>query len=81
MLTRSTGYGCDSKYRYGGLRQRRTALGAQMVGQHLPPAIAERYLYCEDDPVNAADPSGRKAYEWLEVGGGIIAGLGVLIGC
>jgi len=37
------------------------------------------YLYCEHEPVNRVDPSGRKTYEWLEVAGGLIASVGGLV--
>jgi len=43
------------------------------LGDLYRPLSLNRYLYCEDDPVNHVDPSGRKTYEWWEVAGGLIA--------
>ncbi len=46
------------------------------------PLSLNRYLYCEDDPVNAVDPSGRMA-QWIKgigaalaIGEGAAAGIG-----
>ena len=68
----------DAGLLYIGARYYEPAVGRwtsadKWLGDLYRPLSLNRYLYCEDEPVNHVDPSGRKTYEWREVAGGLIA--------
>jgi RHS repeat-associated protein len=72
----------DAGLFYVGARYYEPAVGRwtsadKWLGDLYRPLFLNRYLYCEDDPVNHVDPSGHASLaDWLLATGTVVAGIG-----